>query len=313
MSAPRSGFTTIQNSGSLEGITNQCMFISILHYLRCVRMDNTITLRELRRIGGLGPDTTNTMFDIDDQRFVQAIRRIANHYNIQINVHYANRNGEADGRWLGQPAVTFGRSREVVPVVAFGLHFELIVSSGITPDLPITDDALRRAGTLSVHRYVPIIMTSEMNQIPRIPPPPPAGFRGVYRPGRIDVPTPSSISPVSSINQHDTDDSNGELINQLLIGIIENKETIAFMNKEIQSSELAIAQHRDEIKSRELILELSGGDIDADAKQLIQAEISSLNDIVSRYIDESTEKSKLVNNLEKAIQASTELIQKLVK
>jgi hypothetical protein len=271
-------------------------------------MDNAITLRQLRTIGGLGSDTTNTMFDIDDPRFVQAIRRIANHYNIQIDVHYANRNGNADGRWLGQPAVTFGRSREVVPVVAFGLHFELIVSSGVTADLPITDDAVRSAGRLSIHRYTPIIMTSEMSQIPRILPTPITPITPI----RPIIPQ-ASPAPRTSMAPSIPNESNDELIDQLLIGIIENKETIAFMNKEIQSSEVAIAQHRDEIKSRELILELSAGDIDVDAKQLIQAEISSLNDIVSRYIDESTEKSKLVNNLEKAIQASTELIQKLIR
>ena len=106
---------------------------------------------------------------------------------------------------------------------------------------------------------------------------------------------------------------NQRLIDELLIGIIENKETIKFLNKEIEAAEVAIAQHRDEIKSRELILESGDIQLDDDARQMLQVEISSLRDIMTKYTDESVEKTKLVLQMEKCIKTSTDQIQKLIK
>lgn len=262
------------------------MLISILHYLRYIRQDSTVTLTQLRTIGSLGTDTEHTMFDIDESRFVQAITRIAQHFNIQINVHYSNRTGVADGRWLGNPAVIFGRSHEIVPVVAFGLHFELIISSAITGHHPITDEILNSIGGVSIHNFIPVIMTPIMNS----------------KKNPVSVP----IIPIVK-------DPNQRLIDELLIGIIENKDTIQFLNKEIKAIGAAIAQHKDEIQSRELILESYGIQINDDTKQMLQVEISSLCDIISKYIDESVEKTKLVNQMEKYIKTSTDQIQKLFK
>ena len=120
---------TISNSGALEGMTNQCFWISILNYLQR-NGHPALTLRQLRTNAGLGADTEHTMFDIDHRDrhgnlndiFYNAAMRIANLYNLHIRVHTVNHTGEILG-----PRGYFGDGINFVEIAQFGLfHFELI-------------------------------------------------------------------------------------------------------------------------------------------------------------------------------------------
>ena len=123
---------TIANTGSLEGMKLQCFWISVLDYLHRHGYPN-LTLRQLRTEGGLGKYTENTMFDIDyligpelDRRpiFFNAAERIAEIYNLRIQIYTANRNGEVE---ITTQRGVIGSGTNLVEIAQFGnAHFELI-------------------------------------------------------------------------------------------------------------------------------------------------------------------------------------------
>jgi hypothetical protein len=126
---------TIPNSGVLEGMTNQCFWISILNYLQR-NGHPALTLRQLRTRAGLGADTEHTMFDIDhrnrhghvDNIFYNAATRIANLYNLRIQVYSVDQRGEILG---GRAHIGDDPNNPVVEIAQFGLaHFELINGVG---------------------------------------------------------------------------------------------------------------------------------------------------------------------------------------
>ena len=124
---------TVENTGSREGMSMQCFWISILDHLR-INGHPTLTLRELRNQAGLGPDTENMIFDIDylvgpplDRQpiFFNAAIRIAEIYNLRIQVYAANRDGEF--ALTDSPRGLIGTGANLVELAQFGIaHFELI-------------------------------------------------------------------------------------------------------------------------------------------------------------------------------------------
>jgi hypothetical protein len=134
---------TISNSGSLENMSNQCFWISILHYLQLNGHKN-LTLRELRTNAGLDSKTERMMFDTDylineDNKnipiFFNAANTIARLYKIQIEVYSVNHEGI-----IINQRDKIGTSINIVPIAQFGLqHFELIDKDGKTfiPAVPI--------------------------------------------------------------------------------------------------------------------------------------------------------------------------------
>ena len=117
---------TISNTGSLEGMSMQCFWISILDYLR--RNGHPyLTLRELRRNAGLGADTENEMFDMDDGQmiFYNAATLITEIYNLSIQIYSATRYG--DFAITDSPRGLIGTGDRLVELAQFGIgHFELI-------------------------------------------------------------------------------------------------------------------------------------------------------------------------------------------
>jgi hypothetical protein len=77
---------TISNSGMLENMSNQCFFISILHYL--INNGHRLTLKQLRTEAGLGSDTEHVMVDnIENPEIMENINQIINMYNLRIYVY----------------------------------------------------------------------------------------------------------------------------------------------------------------------------------------------------------------------------------
>ena len=124
---------TIGNTGSRDGMSMQCFWISILDYLRR-NGHPELTLRELRTNAGLYADTEHMMFDIDylvgpplDRQaiFFNAATRIAEIYNLRIQVYAANRVGEF--ALTDSPRGLIGNGAKLVELAQFGVaHFELI-------------------------------------------------------------------------------------------------------------------------------------------------------------------------------------------
>lgn len=117
---------TISNTGSLEGMSLQCFWISILDYLH--RNGHPyLTLRELRRNAGLGADTEHEIFVIGDGQtiFYNAATLITEIYNLSIQIYSATRYG--DFAVTDSPRGLIGDGANLVELAQFGIgHFELI-------------------------------------------------------------------------------------------------------------------------------------------------------------------------------------------
>jgi hypothetical protein len=121
---------TIGNDGRREGMSLQCFWISILDYLRR-NGHPQLTLRQLRTDAGLGRDTEHMMFDIDvndvngQAIYYNAATRIAEIYNLRIQIYAANRTGEVV--LTDSPRGVIGNGAHLVELAQFGTaHFELI-------------------------------------------------------------------------------------------------------------------------------------------------------------------------------------------
>jgi hypothetical protein len=124
-------FRTISNSGRMDGLSYQCMFISIYQYLKLVKSNNSVTLSKIRNIGGLGSDTSNTMYDFQDRRFDGCLDNICDHFNIKIKIYYSNRRSDEKTIWIGKCQWKFGNSKtSIARIVALRDHFELITNIG---------------------------------------------------------------------------------------------------------------------------------------------------------------------------------------
>lgn len=133
--------TVIPNSGAMEGMTNQCMWISILDYLHMHGYPE-LTLRVLRENGELDNTTEHTMFDSIVPIFMQALRRIAEIYNLQIIIHTVNHRG-----YLVHEHTTIINKGvlNIVNIAQYGLyHFQLITGI-IDVELVQEDQAFRPA------------------------------------------------------------------------------------------------------------------------------------------------------------------------
>jgi len=124
---------TIRNSGSLEGMSNQCFWISILDYLKTHGFPD-LTLRELRvNAGGPGININgkNQMVDTDIHR--NAIEQITFIYNLTIRGFPVDGNGRL--LYHGNHGNTFGNGPNIVDIANFGLyHFELIINQSNNND-----------------------------------------------------------------------------------------------------------------------------------------------------------------------------------
>ena len=131
-------FTVIPNTGSLEGMSNQCLWISIKDYLNTF-LENPITLTELRNNVGLNRDSEHEMFDNDDENFVNAINRICDIYDLTIKFYLIDGNGNLitnlDENGIAESFMCYGHGRNIVNITSYGrYHFQLITGGyGLEP------------------------------------------------------------------------------------------------------------------------------------------------------------------------------------
>jgi hypothetical protein len=113
------------NTGSLDGMTNQCFWISILHYLHDHGYPD-LTLNELRTYAGLGDDTRNTMVDTTQERFRIAINKITEIFDLTIVAIPIDEH--AKPRYGGHIIDQIGHGHHRVELAQYGIgHFNLII------------------------------------------------------------------------------------------------------------------------------------------------------------------------------------------
>jgi len=153
---------TKHNSGSLEGMSNQCFWISILDYLHNNGHPN-LTLRELRAQTN-SPEIIingeNQLVDTDIHR--NAIEQIAFIYNLTIKGFPVDSNGNL--LYGGNHGNIFGNGPNIVNIANFGLyHFELIINqnsnhNNFIPLVPVK-------GKLTKLEEIPPIMKDQYKKL----------------------------------------------------------------------------------------------------------------------------------------------------
>ena len=136
----------IQNNGTIHGITNQSIFISILTYLQQHGFPR-LNLTELRTQGSLNQSTEHTMFDSFNRTFINAINRIAQLYSLQIVVYTVNHAGYL----IHEHTTIINRGgTNIVNIAQYGLyHFQLIT------------DIIDEVNPLDAHLFIPAVRVGE--------------------------------------------------------------------------------------------------------------------------------------------------------
>lgn len=125
-------FGVIKNSGS-DGTGryyNQCMWLSILDYLNRV-MDNNLNLDEIRAIGSRNNTRINDIREQYDTDFHhQSLLNVVETFDLQIHFYVLIRDGDGNSLISNRPNMIVGEfsSSNVVSIVSYGSHFELITS-----------------------------------------------------------------------------------------------------------------------------------------------------------------------------------------
>lgn len=138
-------FTTISNNGSLGQYTNSCIWITILHFLKYVKRNATITLTQIRNDAEFNYPNDEA-FDLDKIPHKTALQNFLNKHHLAVHIYYSNDKKKEHitvDKWLGNTAITFGDPLDdgsnVIPIVSYGNHFELIIS-GTESMLPLELD-----------------------------------------------------------------------------------------------------------------------------------------------------------------------------
>jgi len=117
---------TEYNSGSIDGMINQCFWMSIHQFLLNNGYPN-LTVREIRTNAGLYRDTEDKMFDTEIEEFREAAEVIARKYNLTINVVPVDSHGQV--LYGGEIIDIIGEGSNNVNIAQFGTHhFQLITN-----------------------------------------------------------------------------------------------------------------------------------------------------------------------------------------
>jgi len=127
-------FTTKKNNGgdNSGNYSNQCMWISIIDYLNGV-LGNNINLDEIRAIGSSNNTRINdTRVMFDTILYYDSLLNVVHAFDLQIHMYESFRNREDILVISNEPNWVIGdySSTNVVSIVSYGAHFELITSIG---------------------------------------------------------------------------------------------------------------------------------------------------------------------------------------
>ena len=155
-----SDFITKPNFGTIyanngDHYSNQCFWISILDYLNFYGgFDNQLSIDDIRNIasnyGALIINSTTEPFDYILHTPVAIC--LANHFGLRFEIYYCNRNRITPWISSNGAAYIFGNGNIIVPIVAYGDHFELIIKSSFI-DLSVLYNNSEKK--MTVQKFVP--------------------------------------------------------------------------------------------------------------------------------------------------------------
>jgi len=125
-------FETLKNDGTNKNgrFSNQCLWLSILSYLNIV-LENNLTLEQLREIASSNDSIVNGINEEYDFHVNErALNNVVETYDLQIHFYQAQiRNSNY---LIGNEPLIYGNieSNNVVAIVSYGYHFELIIQIG---------------------------------------------------------------------------------------------------------------------------------------------------------------------------------------
>ena len=142
---------TISNGGTdnIRGYSNQCMLISILDYLRYVtkQLPKSTSIADFRRDNNINESnwSQNSEFNYENRSQMAILRAIAVRYNLTLHIKYLNRNNRGV-EYIGNVAYEIGNGNgsQIVPILAFGNHFQLIIENESVLSRDIIDTKLSR-------------------------------------------------------------------------------------------------------------------------------------------------------------------------
>ena len=119
-------FNTIKNDGRIDGYSQQCFWISIMNFLN-YNLNQNISIRHIREIASYNNTNINKVDEpFDDFEHLQSAFNVADEFNLTIQIFLPDRlNGNINIR---NPAITIGSESNIVRIVQFIDHFELITS-----------------------------------------------------------------------------------------------------------------------------------------------------------------------------------------
>ena len=144
-------FETLFNNGASEGMTNQCMFLSIADCLGIVNNISSPSVRVLRELVRF-PGGTDEMFDFDINGHRDSLCNLCKLFNIGIHFFTMRRNDyerqndiDMIGCWITEPETSINidrvGSQRQFAIVSYGSHFELIVSkTSVTQKITVPSD-----------------------------------------------------------------------------------------------------------------------------------------------------------------------------
>ena len=116
-------FESIYNNGQRDGLTQQCLWISILDYLN-YHLGLNVTIEEIREIASAGGTLININGEQWDETIhFQGLMNVMNIYNLSITFYYPE---VIDGNISADRSVTFGNGSNHLNIVQLGGHFQLI-------------------------------------------------------------------------------------------------------------------------------------------------------------------------------------------
>lgn len=109
---------------------NQCIWLSIIDYLNDV-LENNLNLDEIRAIGSYNNTEINNEYEnFDTTLHYQSLLNVAETFNLQVHFYIVFRNETNDLFISDRPNMIVGEisSSNIVSIVSYGSHFELITS-----------------------------------------------------------------------------------------------------------------------------------------------------------------------------------------
>ncbi len=114
------------NNGRFENMSLQCFWISISSYLR--KNGINVSVRELRKIGGLDRRTENIDFDGDNESYLLAAESVASQFGLTITIFLLNKQKQ-----ITSISRVIGNGPNNVYIAQLPEHFELITN--YTPEM----------------------------------------------------------------------------------------------------------------------------------------------------------------------------------